>query len=212
MRPAETLRGEPRPTGENATPAHGRPQHIRVPGKRINRGGRALAFEEKDDFALADKDVVTLDPQLLDVERRPLVDKPSRFLDTAAPDRHNDSDTCSGRMFSTEVSKEISELADEAHPAERADQHTLAGMALENDRLVAVDPFTGSAADLDGRELVEWNPQALRSARPVQHERMIAELEPAARARALGGAPDDSVVVRACASFLGRQTCSAPNV
>jgi hypothetical protein len=127
----------------------GRLQHIRVPGKRINRGGRPLAFEEKDDFALADKDVVSLDPQLLDVERRPLVDEPSRFLDSVAPDRHNHSDACSSRMFSPEVSKEISELADEAHSAERADQQTFAGMALENDRLVAVDPFIGSAADLN---------------------------------------------------------------
>jgi hypothetical protein len=153
--PAETLLGEPRPTGENATPAHGRLQDIRVPGKRVNRAGGALAFEEKDDFALADKGVLSLDSRLLDIEGRPLLDEPPRLLDSAAPDRHNHRNTSSRRMLGTESSEEIADLPHEAYAAQRSDQHTLAGMALENDRLVAIDPFTGSAADLDGRELVK---------------------------------------------------------
>jgi hypothetical protein len=62
------LFGEPRWTGENAAPSHRRPQDIRAPEQSVNRIGCALPFEEKDDFALADKDVESLEPRALKVE------------------------------------------------------------------------------------------------------------------------------------------------
>src|SRR6266545_3155689 len=74
-RPAELLRGEPWPAGENAAPAHGRVQHSRASRERVDGRACALALEEEDDLALADKDVVPLEPQALKVEGRPLFDQ-----------------------------------------------------------------------------------------------------------------------------------------
>jgi hypothetical protein len=82
---------------------------------------------------------------------------------------------------------------------------------FEQDGFVAVDPFTGFPADLDGRELVERNPQ-LTGFPSVRDEFVLAEFEPAARGRAVAGTPDHGGVVRARASALGGQTCSSPNV
>jgi hypothetical protein len=109
-------------------------------------------------------------------------------------------------MLSTEPSKKIGELSQQAHPAKGGDQHALAGVPLENDGFVAVDPFACAPADLDGRELVKRDPQPLRSTRPVEDECMIAELEPATRGRAVTGAPDDGIVVRTRANAFGRQS------
>jgi hypothetical protein len=83
---------------------------------------------------------------------------------------------------------------------------------LEDDGLVAVDPFTGAAADLDGRELGERNPEPLGSTCPVQDESVLGEFEPAARGRAVASTPDDGVVVRAFVNALGRQACSSKRV
>src|SRR6266545_4345513 len=62
-RPAESLLGEPRPAAENAAPAHRRVQDTRVLQERVDGRGCAVAFEEEDDLALADEDVVSLEPQ-----------------------------------------------------------------------------------------------------------------------------------------------------
>jgi len=83
---------------------------------------------------------------------------------------------------------------------------------LEDDGLVAVDPFTGAAADLDGRELGERNPEPLGFACPVQDEFTLTKFEPSARGRPVAGAPDNGVVVRALADALGGQADSSPIV
>jgi hypothetical protein len=115
-------------------------------------------------------------------------------------------------VLGTEPSEEICDLAEQTHPAEGSDEHTVAGVPFEHDGFVAVDPFTGAAADLGRRELVERDPEPLRSTCPVQDEFVLAEFEPAARGRAVACTPDYGVVVRARASALGRQTCSSPNL
>jgi ABC-type branched-subunit amino acid transport system ATPase component len=62
-------------------------------------------------------------------------------------------------------------------------------MSLEDERLVAVDPFSRSAPDFHWRELVEWDPEPIGFARAVQDEVVFAELEPAAGGRAGASAP-----------------------
>src|SRR6266508_3013023 len=79
----------------------------------------------------------------------------------------------------------------------------LARVPLEDERLVAVYPFTDSAPDLDRRQLVERDPEAIGSTRPVQDEVVVAEFEPAAGGRAVTGAPDDGVLVRTLVNALG---------
>jgi class 3 adenylate cyclase len=46
----------------------------RAPRERVDGRGCALAFEEEDDLALADEDVVPLEPHVLDVKGPPLLD------------------------------------------------------------------------------------------------------------------------------------------
>src|SRR6266536_126617 len=147
-RPAEALLGKPRPAGENAAPPHGRLQHSWASRERVDGRGCAVAFEEENDLALADKDVVSLEPQALDVEGRPLLDEPPGCLGRAAPDRNNHCNARPRRPLGTEPREQIAELAKQAHPAQGGDKHPLAGGSLEDERLVAVDPFTGSAPDL----------------------------------------------------------------
>src|SRR6266487_3842295 len=209
-RPAESLLGKPRPAGENAAPAHGRLQHTRAARERLDGRGCAVAFEEEDDLALADEDVVSLEPQALDVEGRPLLDEPLGRLGRAAPDRNNDGNARPRRPLGPEPREEIGELAEQANPAQGGDKHSLAGVPLENERLVAVDPFPGSAPDLDGRELIEGDPKPIGFTRPLQDEVVVAEFELAAGGRALASAPNDGVFVRTLANALGRQACSFP--
>lgn len=79
--------------------------------------------------------------------------------------------------------------------------------------MFAVDPLALAAADLDGRELVEPNPEPLRRAPAVQNKLVLAELEPAAGDRVLTGAPDDGVVGRVLVGTVGGHGCcsrSAP--
>ena len=95
-------------------------------------------------------------------------------------------------------------------PAQGGDKHPLAGGPLEDERLVAVDPFSRTASDLDGRELVERDPEPIGSTRPVQDEVVVAEFETAAGSRAGASAPDNGVLVRTGANALGGQVCSFP--
>jgi hypothetical protein len=69
--PAEALLGKPRRARENPAPAHGRLQHLRTAQERGHDGGCVPTFEEENDLLLADEDVVTLEPDGLDLERRP---------------------------------------------------------------------------------------------------------------------------------------------
>src|SRR6266542_4150468 len=205
-RPAESLLGKPRPAGENAAPAHGRVQHARAARERVDGRGCAVAFEEEDDLALADEDVVSLEPQALDVEGRPLLDEPPGRLGRATPDRNNNGNARPRRPLGAEPREEIGELAEQAHPAQGGDKHPLARVPLEDERLVAVYPFTDSAPDLDRRQLVERDPEAIGSTRPVQDEVVVAEFEPAAGGRAVTGAPDNGVLVRTLVNALGGHT------
>src|SRR6266511_3080941 len=202
-RPAESLLGKSRAAGENAAPAHGRVQDTRASRERVDGRGCAVTFEEEDDLALADKDVVSLEPQTLDVEGRPLLDEPPGRLGRAAPDRNNDGNARPRRPLGAEPREEIGELAKQAHPAQGGDKHPLARVPLEDERLLAVYPFTDSAPDLDRRQLVERDPEAIGSTRPVQDEVVVAEFEPAAGGRAVAGAPDDGVLVRTLVNALG---------
>src|SRR6266516_3402447 len=176
-RPAESLLGKPRPAGENAAPPHRRIQHTRAPRARLAGRGCAVAFEEEDDLALADEDVVSLQPQALDVEGRPLLDEPPSRLSRAALDRNDHGDACARRSLGPEPREQIGEFAEQAHPAQGGDKHPLARVSLEDERLVAVYPFTDSAPDLDRRQLVERDPEAIGSTRPVQDEVVVAEFE-----------------------------------
>src|SRR6266496_1557493 len=211
-RPAESLLGEPRAAGENAAPAHGRVQHTRAPRERLDRRGCAVAFEEEDDLALADEDVVSLEPQTLDVEGRPLLDEPPSRLGRAAPDRNNDGNARPRRPLGPEPGEQIGELTEQAHPAQGGDKHPLAGGSLEHERLVAVDPFSRTAPDLHRRELVERDPEPIGFIRPVQDEVIVAEFELAAGGRAGASAPDDGVLVRTLVNTSGGQACSFPIV
>src|SRR6266542_1801010 len=202
-RPAESLLGKPRPAGENPASAHGRVQHTRAPRERVDGRGCTVAFEEEDDLALADEDVVSLEPQALDVEGRPLLDEPPGRLGRATPDRNNNGNARPRRPLGAEPREEIGELAEQAHPAQGGDKHPLAGGPLEDERLVAVDPFSRTASDLDRRELVERDPEPIGFTRPVQDEVVVAEFEPAAGGRAGTNAPDHGVLVRTLVNALG---------
>src|SRR6266536_6004446 len=175
--PAESLLGQPRPAGENPPPAHRGVQHSRAPRERLDGRGCAVAFEEEDDLALADEDVVSLEPQALDVEGRPLLDEPPGRLGRAAPDRNNDGNARPRRPLGAEPGKQIGELAEQAHPAQGGDEHPLAGGSLKDERLVAVDPFTRTAPDLHRGKLVERDPEPIGFIRPVQDEVIVAESE-----------------------------------
>jgi hypothetical protein len=202
-RPAEPFLGDPWSAAENAAPAHGRLQHVRASRERVDGRGCALAFEEEDDLALADEDVVPLEPHALEVKGRPLPDEPPSRLGRAPPDRDNDGNARARRVLGPEPSEQIGELAQQPYPAEGGDEHTLAGTPLEDEGLLAVDPITGSPPNPGGRELVERNPEPLRFSRSLQDELVGAEFEPTARGRALAGAPDDGVIVRTLADALG---------
>src|SRR6266542_5168485 len=207
-RPAESLLGKSRPAGENAAPAEGRLQHTRALRERVDRGGCAVAFEVEDDLALADEDVVPLESQALNVEGRALLDEPPGRLGRAPPDRNNHRNARPRRPLGPEAREQIGELAEQAHPAQGGDEHPLARVPLEDERLVAVDPFTGSAPDLHRGELVERDSEPIGFTRPVQDEVVVAELQPAAGGRASAGAPDDGVLVRTTANTLGGHDCS----
>src|SRR6266536_2761349 len=142
-RPAESLLGKPRPAAENAAPAHRRLQHTRASRERLDGRGCAVAFEEEDDLALADEDVVSLEPQALDVEGRPLLDEPPGRLGRAAPDRNDDGNARPRRPLGAEPSEQIGELAKQAHPAQGGDKHPLAeGRSRTSD----LSPLIRSAA------------------------------------------------------------------
>jgi CBS domain-containing protein len=131
-------------------------------------------------------------------------------LGRAPRDRNNDGNARPRRPLGPEPSEQIGELAEQAHPAQGGDKHSLAGVSLEDERLVAVDPFSRSAPDLDGRELIERDPEPIGFTRPVQDEVVVAEFEPAAGGRAGASAPDNGVLVRTAANTLGGHDCSFP--
>jgi hypothetical protein len=79
---------------------------------------------------------------------------------------------------------------------------------LEDERLVAVDPFSRTASGLDGRELIERDPEPIGFTRPMQDEVVAAEFEPAAGGGAVAGAPDHGVLVRTAANTLRGHDCS----
>src|SRR6266545_2368275 len=110
-RPAESLLGKPRPAAENPAPAHSRLQHARAARERVDDRGCTVAFEEEDDLALADEDVVSLEPQTLDVEGRPLLDEPPSRLGGTELDRDNDGHARPRRALGAEPGKQIGELA-----------------------------------------------------------------------------------------------------
>jgi hypothetical protein len=206
------LLGQSPSPGENAAPTHGRFQHARAPRECVDGRGRALAFEEKDDFAFAHEHVVSPESQLLEIEGWPLLDQSPSRLGRTTSNRDNHGHARTRGVFGAEPSEQICDLAEQTHSAQSGDKDTLAGGPLEHERLVAVEPFAGAAADLDRRELVKRNTQPLRSTRPAQNEFVLTEFEPAARGRAIASTPHDRVVVRARASALGKQTCSSPSV
>jgi hypothetical protein len=152
--------------------------------------------------------VVSLEPQALNLEGRPLLDESPGRLGGAALDRHNDGNAGPRRPFRPEPREQIGELAEQARPAQGGDKHSLAGGSLEHERPVAVDPFRGTASDLHRRELVERDPEPIGFARPVQDEVIVAEFKPAAGGRAVASAPDNGVLVRTAANTLGGQDCS----
>jgi len=155
------------PAGENAAPVQGRVQDSRASRERVNGRARALALEEEDDLAFADKDVVPLEPHALKVEGRTLLNQLPGRLGAATLDRNNHGDAGPRRPLCPEPREQIGELAEQSNPAQGGDEHPLAGLPLEHERLVAVDPLSGRAPDLRRGELVERNPQ-LVFARPVQ--------------------------------------------
>ena len=156
--------------------------------------------------------MVLLEVQTLQVEGRPLLDELPGRLGCAALDRNNDGNAGPRRPLGPEPSEQIGELAEQAHPAQGGDEHPLAGVPLEDERLVAVDPFSRPASDLHRRELIERDPEPIGFTRPVQDEVVVAEFEPAARGRAVAGAPDDGILVRTLANTSGGQACSFPIV
>jgi hypothetical protein len=154
--------------------------------------------------------VVSLEPQTLNVEGRPLLDEPPSRLGRAPPDWNNDGNAGPRRLLGAEPSEQIGDLAEQANPAQGGDKHPLARVALEDEGLVAVDPFRRSAPDLYRRELIEGDSESIGFARSVQDEVVVAEFEPAARGRAVAGAPDDGVLVRTAANTLAGHGCSFP--
>jgi hypothetical protein len=104
-------------------------------------------LEEEDDLALADKDVVSLEPDTLEIERRPFLDEPPGRLGRAALDRNNDGNTGPRRVLGPEPSEQVGELAEQPHSAQGGDEHPLARLTLEHERLVTVDPFIDGAPD-----------------------------------------------------------------
>ena len=150
---------------------------MRAPGERLRGSGCAVAFEDEDDLALAEEDVVSLEPQALNVEGRPLLDEPPSRLGRAPPDRNNDGNAGPRRLLGAEPSEQIGDLAEQANPAQGGDKHPLARVALEDKGLVAVDPFQRSAPDLYRRKLVEGDSESIGFARSVQDEVVVAEFE-----------------------------------
>jgi len=115
------LRGEPQTAGENAAPTHGGAQHTRAPRERVDGRACALTLEEEDSLALADKDVMSLEPQALKLEGRSGPSATSRRLGRTALDRNNHGDAGPRRPLGPEASEQIGELAEQAHPAQGGD-------------------------------------------------------------------------------------------
>jgi hypothetical protein len=98
--------------------------------QRLDGRGCVVALEEKDDLAVANEDVVLQKPELLEVERRPLVDEASSGLGPAGFDGDNHGNAGTGVLLGPEPSQELGNLAQETDPAQGGDQHTLAGVPL----------------------------------------------------------------------------------
>jgi len=112
--------------------------------------------------------MVSLEPHTLDVERRPLGDKASGGVSGAAPNWQNHGSARLRRPLGPEPREQIAELFHETDATEGGDEYPLARVSLEDDGLLAVDPLTDSAPDLDGGEVSEWNPEILGFTRPAQ--------------------------------------------
>src|SRR5215211_4477884 len=207
-RPAESLLGEPRSRCENAAPAQRRLQHGGAARECVDGCGGAVAFEQEDNLPLADEHVVPLEPERLELERRPLRDEPPSLLGTAALDRHNDGHARPRHALGPEPCEQLSDLAEQPDAAQGGDQHSVTGVALEDDGLVAIDPLARPAPNLDRGQLLEPNPEPFRFTRAMQDEPVIVELEPAARERAVTGAPNDGVPVLVIAHIFVRQAGS----
>ena len=165
-RPAEALLGDPGPAGEEPAPAYGRLQQIWAAHERVDGRACVLSFEEEDDLALANEDVVTFESKVLDLERRSLFDQVARRFSCAPFDRNDDRNKRPRHVLGPESSEELVQLSDQARrPTQNAqggNEHGFAGRSLEDERSIAVDPLTLSPADLDGREFVEPNSQLFR--------------------------------------------------
>jgi hypothetical protein len=187
---------------DNPPPAHGRLQHSRALRERLDGGGCAVALEKEDNLALGDEDMLSLESNVLEVERWPLGDEaPSRFRG-AAPNRQNHGDARLRRPFGPEAREQIAKLAHKADPAEGANEHPLARVPLEDDGLLAVDSLADSAPDLDGREVIEWNPEILGLTCAPQLYVISPDPQPSARGQTISGAPDDRVLTGALANAL----------
>jgi hypothetical protein len=73
---------------------------------------------------------------------------------------------------------------------------------LEDDGLLAVDSLAGSVPDLDGSEVIEWNPQIFGFTCALQRYLISPDSQPSACGRAIAGAPDDRVISCALANAL----------
>jgi hypothetical protein len=98
-RPAEPFLGKPRLPGENSPPANGRLQHTSTPGKCVDGRGCLIALEEEDHLALADEHMVSLEPDILEVDRRFLLDKTASERGCAPPDGNDHGHTRSRHVL-----------------------------------------------------------------------------------------------------------------
>jgi hypothetical protein len=93
--------------------------------------------------------VVSLEPHVLEPERRPLVDKLTGDLGFSSLDGNDHRDARPRHLRAVQPSEELVDLTQEAHSPQGRNQHPLAGGAPEHERLLAVDAVAGSATDFN---------------------------------------------------------------
>jgi hypothetical protein len=64
-------------------------------------------------------------------------------------------------VLGSQAREQLVDLAEQADAAQGGDENSLARMSLEDDGLVAIDPFPRAAADLDRRQFVKPDPQSV---------------------------------------------------
>jgi hypothetical protein len=65
------------------------------------------------------------------------------------------------RVLCSEAGEQLVDLAEQADAAQGGEENSLARVSLEDDGLVAVDPFPRATADLDRRQVVKPDPQSV---------------------------------------------------